>query len=566
MQAVQQLSDALFASVPIPPSAESAWHAYTAAVSDIARLAFIVQLTDLIGSARVAAWYRVNVRRPVSWHQSLLVVLIVHFGGTTMTGIMTGKSPSWVTSYESLLAVIVSWYLTFFCPFDLWWRVYNVPWVNRACVVFESISLANGIGNLGVGKVLDHSRGHFAHPGTAPSPVLGWVCGIMSGCGGGVLSEFANFVDDPTPHSRRPQKAHRRRFARALVGSSVIMLCVWPRSGRVEDFNDCDIEGPIALAALLFTLDGLGLASRALAWPLGSAAWLLPGFRSVFVPNLAGLANGPEATWGKLRARARRVIATAGVRTGLRSRWACCTGLRAGDPGQEAGSSTPKPNLSVRASALRGASGAISQTEKRRRGRLVRAMPPLEPGTPPASPLSPAASDDAGMSPTPGSASRARASKAVRELAAERLTSDAVLMPYARDKAVPREVLARHRVDLQDAGVDEEQALAYIGIVLGCTRGRASKLLEEQAAVAAQAALECDKVASALHRARQEDMDEPPEEEDEETDELAAHQAHKRPPAGPQAETGTAPAKTGPSVAPGSMPASGVRRRRNKRR
>lgn len=109
MQAVQQLSDALFASVPIPPSAESAWHAYTAAVSDIARLAFIVQLTDLIGSARVAAWYRVNVRRPVSWHQSLLVVLIVHFGGTTMTGIMTGKSPSWVTSYESLLAVIVSW-------------------------------------------------------------------------------------------------------------------------------------------------------------------------------------------------------------------------------------------------------------------------------------------------------------------------------------------------------------------------------------------------------------------------------------------------------------------------
>ena len=185
---------------------------------------------------------------------------------------------------------------------------------QRACVVFESISLANGIGNLGVGKVLDHSRGHFAHPGTAPSPVLGWVCGIMSGCGGGVLSEFANFVDDPTPHSRRPQKAHRRRFARALVGSSVIMLCVWPRSGRVEDFNDCDIEGPIALAALLFTLDGLGLASRALAWPLGSAAWLLPGFRSVFVPNLAGLANGPEATWGKLRARARRVIATAGVR------------------------------------------------------------------------------------------------------------------------------------------------------------------------------------------------------------------------------------------------------------
>ena len=71
---------------------------------------------------------------------------------------------------------------------------------QRACVVFESISLANGIGNLGVGKVLDHSRGHFAHPGTAPSPVLGWVCGIMSGCGGGVLSEFANFVDDPTPH------------------------------------------------------------------------------------------------------------------------------------------------------------------------------------------------------------------------------------------------------------------------------------------------------------------------------------------------------------------------------
>lgn len=109
MQAVQNLTDSLLAGVPVPAGAETVWHVYTAAVSDIARLAFFVQLTDLIGSARVAAWYRVNVRRPVSWHQSLLVVLIVHFGGTTMTGIMTGKSPSWVTSYESLLAVIVSW-------------------------------------------------------------------------------------------------------------------------------------------------------------------------------------------------------------------------------------------------------------------------------------------------------------------------------------------------------------------------------------------------------------------------------------------------------------------------
>lgn len=505
-------------------------------------------------------------------------------------------------------------YLTFFCPFDLWWRVYNVPWVNvsvllaslatcvgsgraacnaalgprpttsgmllarlccpvslspqRACVVFESISLANGIGNLGVGKVLDHSRGHFSHPGTAPSPVLGWVCGIMSGCGGGVLSEFANFVDDPTAHSRRPQKAHRRRFVRALVGSTVIMLCVWPRSGRLEDFNDCDTEGPIALAALLFTLDGLGIASSVLAGPFGSAAWLLPGFRSVFVPNLAGLANGPEATWGKLRARARRIITTSGVRTGLRSRWNCCAGLRADEATQGPGTSTPQPSLRVRASALRGASGAVSRTEQRRQGRSIRPMPALEPGTPPGSPLSPAASDNAGISPLSRGAGRAKAVRAVRELAAERLASDAVLMPYARDKAVPREVLARHRVDLRDAGVDEEQALAYIGIVLGCTRGRASKLLEEQAAAAAQAALECDKAASALHSARQEDMDEPAEDDDALAGNVAEVAAQK--PAGQSAGRQDEPASPSIGTASpggrGSTPASGVRRRRRKRR
>ena len=169
------------------------------------------------------------------------------------------------------------------------------------------------------------------------------------------------------------------------------------------------------------------------------------------------------------------------------------------------------------------------------------------------------------MSPSSRSAGRVQASKAVRELAAERLASDAVLMPYARDKAVPREVLARHRVDLQDAGVDEEQALAYIGIVLGCTRGRASKLLEEQAAAAAQAALECDKVASALHSARQEDMDEPPE------DDAAPAAAHAVTGAQDQSsglhnDSPVPPAKLAAPGAQGSEPASGVRRRRKKRR
>ena len=97
------------AVVPVPEPVLSMWQWYMGAVSTIAQAAFLIQLTDFVGSARVAAWYRVNVRRPVSWHQSLLVILIVHFGGTTLTGIMTGKAPSWLANYEPFMAVIVSW-------------------------------------------------------------------------------------------------------------------------------------------------------------------------------------------------------------------------------------------------------------------------------------------------------------------------------------------------------------------------------------------------------------------------------------------------------------------------
>jgi len=109
MQFLQNTTDSLMDSVPVPPAARTAWEAYVGVVGDIARAAYIIQFTDLIGAARVCAWYRVNVRRPVSWHQSLIVVLIVHFGGTTLTGLLTGKSPSWVSAHEPVFAVLLAW-------------------------------------------------------------------------------------------------------------------------------------------------------------------------------------------------------------------------------------------------------------------------------------------------------------------------------------------------------------------------------------------------------------------------------------------------------------------------
>jgi len=109
MQFLQNTTDTWAAAVPVPPLARTAWEAYVGAVGEIARAAFIIQFTDFIGAARVCAWYRINVRRPVSWHQSLIVVLIVHFGGTTLTGLMTGKSPSWAGAHEPLFGVLLTW-------------------------------------------------------------------------------------------------------------------------------------------------------------------------------------------------------------------------------------------------------------------------------------------------------------------------------------------------------------------------------------------------------------------------------------------------------------------------
>lgn len=350
--------------------------------------------------------------------------------------------------------------------------------------------MANGIGNLGVGKVLERSRGKFAHPGMLPSPVLGFVCGVVSGCGGGLFSEFSNFLDDPTPHSRRPQKAHRRRFVRALVGATIIFLSAWPRSGRLEDFNECDTEGPIALVALLLALDGLGIAPRAMSAPVSLLAWMVPGFRSVFVPNLSNLANGPEAVWGKLRERARRMLKAAGVRVDSSGRQRLGR-RRAGSAGGDAGRARALPQ-----SLARGDSGGRTPLPDSSPAAAGRATP-LVLRSPPS---------------------------LVRELAADRLASDAVLMPFARDRAVPREVLARHRVDLAAQGVDETQALAYIGVVLGCSRGRASKLLERQAAEAAQSAIEAGKRETALKHVPPDEHDEPIDgnqesSEDEEGDE-----------------------------------------------
>jgi hypothetical protein len=296
-----------------------AWRVYAGFLSDLVSAAYIVNLCDLVASARVCAWYRQNLRRPVSWHQSLIVVLLVHFGGTTLAGILTGKMPSWLQSFEPLAAVVVSWYLTFFSPADWFWKMYQVEWVNvssfclhgwvservrrlqRGCAVIEAMNLANSIGNMGVGIVLARARTRPVDLYRQPSITLGWVCGVLTGCGGGLLAEMGNLLDDPLPHGKRPQAAHRRRFVRALLGSTFVVWAAWPRTGKLIDFDECDADAAVVWLSIALALDSTGMLPDVVYWPLEMLGWLLPNFRAVFIPSMAMLANNSHGTLEKIR-------------------------------------------------------------------------------------------------------------------------------------------------------------------------------------------------------------------------------------------------------------------------
>lgn len=148
-----------------------------------------ISFLDLCGSILTCMAYRANLTSRKSWFESLVSCTLMQFGGTTLTGWLLGQTPSWIVSHSAFPALVISWWLTFFCPFDVFFMMLN-SFVFRPVLfiigVFSSISGGHAVTSWGVDKALNNAF-HVNHVRISQSVLTCIACGTFSSSGGGIL-------------------------------------------------------------------------------------------------------------------------------------------------------------------------------------------------------------------------------------------------------------------------------------------------------------------------------------------------------------------------------------------
>ena len=83
-----------------------------------------LSVADLFGSCLACWGYKKTIETQKGqqryWLESLFVSTVIQFGGTTLTAVTLGQTPSWLSSATAWPSLFLMWWLTFFSPFELW--------------------------------------------------------------------------------------------------------------------------------------------------------------------------------------------------------------------------------------------------------------------------------------------------------------------------------------------------------------------------------------------------------------------------------------------------------------
>ena len=127
------------------------------------------------------------------WLETLVACTVMQFGGTTLTGLLLGQTPSWILSHQAFPALLLSWWLTFHCPFDLYYylmrRTGAIGWTfMRFAEIGASISAGHAVTSWGMDKAL-WNVSHVNKEKIASSVLTCVLCGTFSASGGGLLAD-----------------------------------------------------------------------------------------------------------------------------------------------------------------------------------------------------------------------------------------------------------------------------------------------------------------------------------------------------------------------------------------
>eukprot|EP01038_Epipyxis_sp_PR26KG_P006774 gene6774-9278_t len=160
-----------------------------------------ISILDFAGSILCCTRFRRDItinKAKKSWIETLVVCTLYQFGGTTLTGLLLGQTPSWIMSKTAFPALLLAWWLIFFCPFDLFSKYVCSNTVVMHCVnILSTISSSHAVGSWGVDKAMFNSF-HVNAADIRKSSLVCIFCGMLSASGGGLLYDWLGFNRNPS--------------------------------------------------------------------------------------------------------------------------------------------------------------------------------------------------------------------------------------------------------------------------------------------------------------------------------------------------------------------------------
>lgn len=184
---------------------------------------FGISVLDFCGSLLVCYYYRNNIKSKKSWFEAFIACILLQFGGTTLTGILLGQVPSWIISNTAFPAFLLAFWLTFCCPFDVFWIL--AKYLNFLIKFGSAISTGHAVTSWGVDKALKNTF-HLNAIKISKSMLTCILCGIFSGCGGGLISDYFGFYREHSFVPRTPSIFEINNYfaSKAFTKSSLLSI------------------------------------------------------------------------------------------------------------------------------------------------------------------------------------------------------------------------------------------------------------------------------------------------------------------------------------------------------
>ncbi|CAM9260817.1 unnamed protein product, partial [Scytosiphon promiscuus] len=218
-----------------------------------------LSVLDLFGSILTCEAYRGMARFPKHAVETLVACSLMQFGGTLLVGVLVlGQTPSWMHSFTAWPALAVAWWLTFFCPRDLW----HARAMRSRVAVFvaafgRAVSASHAITSW------DKSMALTAQYEKATISVgCTILCGTLAGCGGGILADLLSLEGDSWNLQRTPQALASPSFSvQRCFGASCLYYVLADPHGHLS----ADAPFPLSLLGSLSVDHGNGPSQEAAA-------------------------------------------------------------------------------------------------------------------------------------------------------------------------------------------------------------------------------------------------------------------------------------------------------------